>query len=105
MILCIDTSDSQKTIIGLKTKDSKLVDEVTAERKYGSQVILPQITKILKKNKKKLSDLTTIEVNVGPGSYTGLRVGLAVANALAWALKLPINGKKKGELVYPIYEK
>jgi len=105
MILCIDTSDSQKTVVGLKTKDGKSLGRLIEERKYGSQVILPQITKILKKNKKKLSDLTAIEVNVGPGSYTGLRVGLAVANALAWALKLPINGKKKGELVYPIYEK
>ena len=35
-----------------------------------------------------------IEVDRGPGSYTGIRVGVSVANALGFALNIPVNGKK-----------
>jgi tRNA threonylcarbamoyladenosine biosynthesis protein TsaB len=51
-----------------------------------------------------MDQIKEIEVNLGPGSFTGLRVGVSVANALAWTLKVPVNGKKIGELVKPKYE-
>ena len=42
-----------------------------------------------------------MELNIGPGSYTGLRVGAAVANALGFALQIPVNGKDSAvELIY-----
>ena len=103
MILSIDTTESQKTRVFLKSSKGKVVDSQVKERKYGSQTLLPQILAIFKKNKLKLDYLESIEVNPGPGSYTGIRVGVAVANALSWALDLKINDKKKGELVYPVY--
>ena len=103
MILSIDTTESQKTGVFLKDSKGKIVDSLTKERKYGSQTLLPQILVIFKRNKLKLNNLESIEVNPGPGSYTGVRVGVAVANALSWALNLKINNKKKGELVYPVY--
>lgn len=99
MKLYIDTSDNLKTIIGL---DGKRLEKPTGPDK--SQQVLELINQILKKNKKGLEDLTEIEVETGPGSFTGLRVGLAVANTLGWALKIPVNNKKVGELVEPEYE-
>ncbi len=48
-----------------------------------------------------ISDVTEIEVNSGPGSFTGLRVGAAVANALGYLLDVPVNGKKT--IVIPKY--
>ena len=35
-----------------------------------------------------------IEVETGPGSFTGIRIGVAVANALAYSLGIPVNGRK-----------
>lgn len=74
------------------------------KQKLGSQVLLPMIVKILKKNELNLKDLTAVEVNCGPGSFTGTRVGVSVANALGFALDIPVNGKK-GKIVVPVYEK
>jgi tRNA threonylcarbamoyl adenosine modification protein YeaZ len=67
------------------------------------QVILLMIDKILKKYRVEPEDLSAIQINVGPGSYTGLRVGLAIANTLSFALKIPVNGKKIGKIILPIY--
>lgn len=75
-------------------KDGKVLDSMTEEREYGSQVLLPMIEKILKKQKLDFKDLQSIEVETGPGSFTGLRVGVSVANALGFALEIPVNGKK-----------
>ncbi len=99
MRLFIDTTDSQKTIVGLGEKQQEF-----KTKKHKSQRLLELIDQILKKQKKTLEDITEIKVNLGPGSFTGLRVGIAVANALGWALKVPINGKKVGQLVEPKYE-
>ncbi len=97
MRLYIDTSDSQKTIVGL---DDKRLEKPTGSDK--SQRLLNLIEQILKMNKKKVGDITEIEVNLGPGSYTGLKIGTAIANALGFALDIPVNGKRK--LVLPKYD-
>jgi len=99
MKLFIDTADSDKTIIGLGNQRWEF-----KTKKHKSQKLLELIDQALKKQKKRLKNITEIEVNLGPGSFTGLRVGISVANALGWALKIPINGKKIGELAEPKYK-
>lgn len=96
MKLFIDTSSSEKIIVGLDGKKF-----VTPAKKDASQRILPFITELLEKEGKKLEDIKKIKVNTGPGSFTGLRVGVSVANALGWGLGIPVNGKdlRKGEMV------
>src|SRR3990167_8434883 len=103
MILTIDTTQPKKVVVGLKDQNSK-IDEIIEVQKHGSQVLLPMIDQIIKKNKMKIGDIKGIEVNVGPGSFTGTRVGVAVANALGFALDIPVNSKK-GKIVLPVYEK
>lgn len=90
MILAINTG-SDKNSIALY---SPLVsDEVVWESYHRqSQELLAKIDKLLKSKKIKLSDLKAIAVFEGPGSYTGLRVGISVANSLAWSLNIPIMG-------------
>ena len=74
---------------------------LSESREYGSQVLLLLIKKILKSQKIDFKDLEGIEVETGPGSFTGLRVGVSVANALGLALRLTVNGKKiEANLLY-----
>ncbi len=97
--LYIDTRDNQKTIVGL---NNKRLEKATGPDK--SQQILVLIDEILKKNKTKLEALTEITVETGPGSFTGIRVGITVAQTLSWTLKIPLNGQKPGEPVEPKYD-
>lgn len=101
MKLFIDTSSNQKTIVKLDDQILERSSEV-----LHSQVVLPMIEELLKANSCQLKAITEIEVNIGPGSFTGLRVGVSIANALGFALKIPVNGKKVWELdiVEPVYE-
>ena|SRR3989338_2103427 len=91
MILHIDTKDREAITVSLK-KDGQVVKSLSEKNEYGSQVLLPLIEKLLKKRIWK--QLEGIEVGVGPGSFTGLRVGVSVANALGFSLDIPVNGKK-----------
>ena len=99
--LYIDTSSREKVIVGI---DGKMYE--TQAIKDKSQKLLPFIDKLFKKQKIKLNDITHIKVNTGPGSYTGLRVGVSVASTFGWVLDVPVNGKdiRKGEIIEIIYE-
>lgn len=89
MKLYIDTSNHRLIKIGL---DGKIYKKFVNKR--GAENLIFFIGEILKKEGKSIKDISEIKVNTGPGSYTGLKVGVAVANALGWALSIPVNGKK-----------
>ena len=55
-----------------------------------AETLHKQVKKILNKSSVSLKDIQGIVCFKGPGSYTGLRIGLSVANALAYAQKIPI---------------
>lgn len=92
MILRIDTSDKSEVIVSIK--GHKELTRVSSKNEFGSQVLLVLVLRALKKQSINFKGLTGIEVYTGPGSYTGLKVGVAVANSLGFALDLPVNGKK-----------
>lgn len=96
MVLYIDTSDREKITLKL---DNKKFETMAKDR--TSQKLLPFIDEVLGKNKMTPKDISEIQVNTGPGSYTGLRIGVAIANTLGWELGIPVNGKdiEKGETV------
>ena len=100
-ILFIDTSDNKEIRVKLSINDKEYSLSKEFDRK--KQVVLPLIEQILRENDLVLKDTNEVKVNCGPGSFTGLRVGVAIANTLGFLLKIPINGKEVGEIVEPVY--
>lgn len=99
--LHIDTSNSRKTIVRLFI-DKKVTTVKREASTWSSQILLLAVEAIIKQHKLKISQLQKISVNCGPGSYTGLRVGIAVANTLSYLLEIPVNNYR--QMVLPIYE-
>jgi tRNA threonylcarbamoyladenosine biosynthesis protein TsaB len=91
--LIIDTTDNNKTSVKLQIEE--LTDTLTEENIPKSQNTLNLIDKILKRSNLNPTEIDEIEVNSGPGSFTGTRVGVAIANALGFGLDVKVNGNKK----------
>jgi tRNA threonylcarbamoyladenosine biosynthesis protein TsaB len=98
--LLIDTSVINTAKIALEI-DGKRHEKTSESKIMKSQMVLPLIEDILREHNLKLTDITAITVATGPGSFTGLRVGATVSNALGYLLHVPVNGKKA--LVIPSY--
>ena len=89
MILFIDTH-SELITIALKNNDDLFIK--TKESEYSHSVFtMPMIEEIFKENKLDVKDLKKIIVVNGPGSFTGIRIGLSIAKTMAYALKIDIN--------------
>jgi len=96
MKLYLDTTNNLKVIIRLDGEE--FIGEYSSPQ---DQDVLGFLMQTLSLQGHVLKDITQIEVNPGPGSFTGSRVGVTIANALALALSVPINGQKPP--VIPIY--
>ncbi len=72
-------------------KEYDLVDlEIIVADRNQSEILLPSIEKIVKRNKISFNDLSAIVVNNNGGSFTSLRIGVLTANALAYAISKPL---------------
>jgi tRNA threonylcarbamoyladenosine biosynthesis protein TsaB len=89
LILQIDTATEHASICLSKNGVSILSKESIDQKNHGS-FLQPAIQSLIATYGKKLSDLDAIAVSEGPGSYTGLRVGLASAKGLCYALQKPL---------------
>lgn len=89
--LGIETSNSPLSIAIVK--DGQVVEEVVQNEKLTHSVtVMPTIEELFQKANLKPADIDAIAVSEGPGSYTGLRIGVTVAKTLAWTLKKPLVG-------------
>ncbi len=89
MILFIDTHSSLITI-ALKNKEDLYIK--TKESEYSHSIYtMPMIEEIFKENNLNVKDLKKIIVVNGPGSFTGIRIGVSIAKTMAYALKIDIN--------------
>lgn len=90
-ILAIETATLVSSV-ALATENTLLAEITLQTKQTHSELLMPHIAKILTMAGINKADLKAIAVSNGPGSFTGLRIGLATAKALAYALKIPIIG-------------
>jgi tRNA A37 threonylcarbamoyladenosine modification protein TsaB len=91
----IDTTQRREKMVRLvEVTEEKILEEIT-----GDLDVISTISRILKKHNLGLGDIQEVVPNVGPGSFTGIKVGVTIANVMNWAL-----GKKSStELYKPSY--
>ena len=90
-ILALDTSTLVSSVAVADT--DKLLAELTLEtRLTHSETLMPHIEQVLAMADIDKTKLAGVAVSIGPGSYTGLRIGLASAKGMAYALDIPLIG-------------
>lgn len=90
-LLGIDTSGKTASV-ALCTEDKVLAQTTVYTSLTHSQVILPICNDVLKNAGVELSDVDGIAVAMGPGSYTGLRIGISAVKAMSFAQNKPCIG-------------
>ncbi len=85
----IDTS-TEMGAIGLINDEELLAEINIALYRQHSKRLLPNIRYMLKEADLEIQDVEGIAITVGPGSYTGLRIGLSTVKAFAQALNIPV---------------
>lgn len=90
-ILGIDTSSNILTVT--LSDDDKILTEIHSDKKMGLlEKLAPTVEDILYENSIENTDLGAVCVSLGPGSFTGLRIGMAFAKTLSYSLNIPIIG-------------
>lgn len=91
MILIIETS-TERGVIGI-AQDGKVIYQKELPFGYqNSTYLMPLLEEALNNIKLSPNSLKAVAVGIGPGSYTGIRVGVAAAKGFAFSLKLPLIG-------------
>ncbi|MBI3889582.1 tRNA (adenosine(37)-N6)-threonylcarbamoyltransferase complex dimerization subunit type 1 TsaB [Candidatus Saccharibacteria bacterium] len=96
MIILLDTSTSECRL-GIVGNESSVVWHTWQANRELAKGLLAYINDTLQEQSSSISDISGIGVFKGPGSFTGLRIGLTVANTLADGLAIPIVGTSSDE--------
>lgn len=100
-------TDKPEAEVGLYTDTDKVAYLAWQAHRQLAETIHQKIEEILHASDKQIQDLGGIVVYEGPGSFTGLRIGISVANALAYSLGIPVvaasgeNWAEKGLVSLP----
>jgi len=89
LILCIETATPVCSVALSKNGEILSLKE-TAKKNSHSEVVTLFIDGLLRENKIQYTDLNAVAVSKGPGSYTGLRIGVSTAKGLCYALDIPL---------------
>lgn len=91
LILGVDTSTDSLSV-GLINEKKILIEYNSVGTLEHSSLLIPTIQKALKKINAEIGDIDLYSIGIGPGSFTGLRVGITAIRALAIALDKPLIG-------------
>lgn len=115
-LLSMDTSTLVMGVAVLDLETQKILGEtVTNLHKNHSVRLMPTIEQLLKDLDLTVHDLTHLAVTRGPGSYTGIRIGVTTAKTMSWARRIPLysesslavlalNGARFDGLVVPMFD-
>lgn len=98
LVLNIDTSTDGATI-NIADSGKTIIEKNNSHQKNHSSFVEIAIREISQESTIQLNDLSAIAVVAGPGSYTGLRIGMASAKALCYALQKPLISMNKLEVL------
>jgi len=91
VLLTIETA-TLASGVALATADKLVAEIIVQTKKTHSERLMPHIEQLLELGQVAKEDITAIAVSIGPGSFTGLRIGLATAKALAYVWNVPVIG-------------
>jgi len=90
MITILVDSSFRDLAVGIANND-KIIDQISYEAwQKQSELLIPELDNLLKRNRIERSDISSVMVSYGPGSYTGVRIALTVAKVMAFALDIPL---------------
>ncbi len=89
LILALETA-TEKGSLALAAGDRVLLEYSLESHGDYLTRLMPGVEAILRQTGKEVSDLAGVAVSVGPGNFTGLRIGLATAKTLAWSIGCPL---------------
>lgn len=91
MVICLETA-SNLCSVALCDSNRVIAVKESHESKSHASLLTIYIRDILEENTMNMSDIEAIAVSKGPGSYTGLRIGVSVAKGIAYGASLPLIG-------------
>ena len=98
MWLGIETSSLVSSVALMD--ETNLIGELTIQAGLThSEQLIPHIDMLLRASQVKKNELKGIIVSIGPGSFTGLRIGMGTAKAMAYALQIPWSSHRTMEFV------
>lgn len=104
LILAIDTATNIGSVALFDSEKRVVIGEITLNvRKNHSAIINKVLDSLLILSGVKKEEIDKIAVSIGPGSFTGIRIGVALAKGLAYALKKPIVGINELDMLANIY--
>ena len=92
MIVAIEAASTDVSLALAEADGTILAEEAWSSERRQSAELLPHLLALLAREGRELDSLAGIGVGIGPGSFTGLRVAMALAKGLAFALERPIVG-------------
>lgn len=102
LILAVDTATSQVGC-AIAGHEGVLASAHAARGRRHAESLTPAIEFVSRQARVPLSDISAVAVDVGPGLFTGLRVGIASAKAIAFALRVPMIGVSSLDLLaFPV---